>query len=62
MIDTFEFQENILGNDLSFSTSHAVFSPRQIDAGSRFLLEHLKVPKELTLLTLVVAMERWEFP
>ncbi len=52
MIGTFEFQENILGNDLSFSTSHAVFSPRQIDAGSRFLLENLKIPKGVNLVDL----------
>lgn len=52
MIDVFEFKESILGNDLSFSTSHAVFSPRQIDAGSRFLLEHLKVPKGVNIVDL----------
>jgi 16S rRNA (guanine1207-N2)-methyltransferase len=52
MIDAFEFQENILGNDLSFSTNHSVFSPRQIDAGSRFLLENLKVTKGINIVDL----------
>lgn len=50
--DLFEFQETILGNKLSFSTSRVVFSPKQIDAGSRFLLENLKVPKGANIVDL----------
>lgn len=37
------FDDQLLGHRLHFRTTWGLFSPRQIDAGSRLLLEHLEV-------------------
>lgn len=43
---------DLFGEQLSFETSYGVFSPKEIDEGSRILLKHLKVEADFDCLDL----------
>jgi 16S rRNA m(2)G 1207 methyltransferase (EC 2.1.1.52) len=40
------FQNNIRGFDITLHSTWGLFSPREIDAGSRLLLEYIKVDED----------------
>lgn len=40
------FQDNVCGFDLTFHSTWGLFSPREIDAGSRLLLEYIQINKD----------------
>lgn len=44
------FQENLLGNQLTFNTTWGIFSPRGVDDGTRLLLNYLEVGAEETII------------
>lgn len=44
------FDAELLGNTLQFNTTWGLFSPRDIDEGSRMLLDHLDVAEDETAL------------
>lgn len=45
-----QFEANLLGHDLRFSTTWGLFSPRGIDEGTDLLLDYLQVGSEETIL------------
>jgi len=47
-----EFSEELLGERLNFRTTWGLFSPREIDAGSLLLLDHIKIASDSRILDL----------
>ncbi len=46
------FSEELLGENITFHTTWGLFSPREIDAGTRLLLDNLQIHDESTILDL----------
>lgn len=46
------FKENLCETELTFQTTWGLFSPREIDAGTKLLLDHIEMPDSARVLDL----------
>lgn len=46
------FRENLCETELTFQTTWGLFSPREIDAGTKLLLDHIEMPDNARVLDL----------